>query len=257
MRVGESLMCLIMVIVCSMVAMAQDDQDLQGRVQYEKKESKPTVKSNPSKPEMVEGEMELSPEMTRIFEYNLSDPDLEVDVLNVLEDRDFLQSLSGQNEMPEEFEYKDDKFVLKYERSGDEEKIKADGDPTEFVAKYNAYQQQQATTPQMSSSGEEGLYAEPMEIGTSTRGIDAKTRARNYAPVQDHIISIDVPVEETESCPMNNDMHRSTMKQKGKKMGGRSCPGHSSHKGSSSSEEYHYNSSGQEMNNKEIVHPLK
>ncbi|WP_156140504.1 hypothetical protein [Sporocytophaga myxococcoides] len=247
MRVGKSLLMIIMGIGFSFMTIAQeDDQDLQGRVQYERKESEPTVKSNPSKPEVVEGEMEMSPSMTRLFENNLADPEKEVEVLRVIEDKAFIQSLSGQNDMPEDFEYKDDKFVLKYKRSGAEEKIKAEGDPSEFVAKYNAFRQNQGITPvETPISRKESLFAEPKEVNTSTRGVDANTRARNYEPEQMNIIRIGVPIEETETCPMNNP----AMKQKQMKMK-RSCPGHSINKGSSSTEDYHYNSSGGEMKTK-------
>jgi len=252
MRVGKSLLMIMMGIGFSFVSKAQgDDQDLQGRVQYEEKESSPTVRSNPSKPEVVEGEMEMSSSMTRLFENNLADPEQEVAVLKVIEDKAFIQSLSGQNEMPNDFEYKDDKFVLKYKRSGDEEKIKAEGDPSEFVAKYNAFRQNQGTTPETTSApapakspvtDNQNLYAEPEEVNTSTRGVDANTRARNYVPEQMEIIRIGVPDDLTMSCPMNNP----TMKQKQMKIK-RSCPGHSMNKGRSSSEEYNYNSSGSEM----------
>ncbi len=248
MRVGKSLIMIMMGIGFSFMSMAQeDDQDLQGRVQYEKKESEPTVKSNPSKPEVVEGEMEMSSSMTRLFENNLADPEKEVEVLRVIEDKAFIQSLSGQNDMPEDFEYKDDKFVLRYKRSGDEEKIKAEGDPSEFVAKYNAFRQNQETTPvETSVSKKESLYAEPVEVNTSTRGVDANTRARNYEPDQMDIIRIGVPIESEEACPMNNP---TTTKQKQMKIK-RSCPGHSMNKGSGSTEEYDYNSSGSEMKTK-------
>lgn len=247
MRVGKSLLMVMMGIGFSFVSMAQDDQDLQGRVQYEEKESNPTVKSNPSKPEVVEGEMEMSSSMTRLFENNLADPEQEVAVLKVIEDKAFIQSLSGQNEMPNDFEYKDDKFVLRYKRSGDEEKIKAEGDPSEFVAKYNAFRQNQGTTPVTTSeptpvNDNQNLYAEPEEV-TSTRGVDAKTRARNYEPEQTEIFRIEVPVESAEACPMNNN---TVKKQKQMKIK-RSCPGHSMNKGSSSTEEYNFNSSGSKM----------
>lgn len=69
----------------------------------------------------MEGEMEMTSSMTRLFENNLADPEQEVEVLRVIEDKAFIKSLAGQNDMPEDFEYKDDKFVLKYKRSGDEE----------------------------------------------------------------------------------------------------------------------------------------
>ncbi|MBO9701330.1 MAG: hypothetical protein J7604_14060 [Sporocytophaga sp.] len=245
MRVGKSLLMIMMGIGFSSVSIAQeDDQDLQGRVQYEERESKPTVKGNPSKPEVVEGEMEMSTSMTRLFENNLADPEQEVEVLRVIEDKAFIQSLSGENEMPKDFEYKDDKFVLKYKRSGDEEKIKAEGDPSEFVAKYNAFRQNQGMTPETTSaSNDQNLYAEPEEVNTSTRGVDAKTRARNYEPQQTEIVRIGVPMESAEACPMNNN---SVMIQKQIKTK-RSCPGHSMNKGRSSTEEYNYNSSGSKM----------
>jgi len=252
MRVGKSLLMIMMGIGFSFVSLAQeDDQDLQGRVQYEEKESNPTVKSNPSKPEVVEGEMEMSSSMTRLFENNLADPEQEVEVLKVIEDKAFIQSLSGQNEMPNDFEYKDDKFVLKYKRSGDEEKIKAEGDPSEFVAKYNAFRQNQGTTPTATpitspESDNQNLYAEPEELNTSTRGVNANTRARNYEPEQTEIFRIGVPMESAEDCPMNNA--NPTMIQKQMKIK-RSCPGHSMKKGSSTTEEYNYNSTGSEMNN--------
>lgn len=250
MRVGKSLLMIMMSIGISFMSMAQDDdQDLQGRVQYEKKESEPTVKSSPSKPEVVEGEMEMTSSMTRLFENNLADPEQEVEVLRVIEDKAFIKSLAGQNDMPEDFEYKDDKFVLKYKRSGDEEKIKAEGDPSEFVAKYNAFRQNQGITPAEEApvTKDESLYAEPIEVNTSTRGVDANTRARNYEPEQTNITRIGVPMESEEACPMNNP----TMIQKQMKMR-RSCPGNSmnKNKGSSSTEEYHYNSSGSDMKTK-------
>ncbi len=246
MRVGKSLLMIMTGIGISFMSMAQeDDQDLQGRVQYEKKESEPTVRSNPSRPEVVEGEMEMSPSMTRMFENNLADPEKEVEVLRVIEDKAFIKSLSGQNDIPEDFEYKDDNFVLKYKRSGDEEKIKAEGDPSEFVAKYNAFRQNQGITPAEEAPVTKGesLYAEPMEVNTSTsaRGVDANTRARNYEPEQMNITRIGAPMDFEEGCPANSPrMMQKQMKMK------RSCPGHSM-KGKSSTEEYHYNSSGSKM----------